>query len=182
MTTFEFAAVRGFADDLNARLSRCDNGEGMECATLDDSFRHYATVCRELRENIRRWGRAVFAGRVAFDPEVERVWLTEAKALSNRAVLLLSDGRRAGDNCCWALDGRVALQAALYELNDLITDWVTPQRSVGPAARLGLPLDPAAAEEAQRRLDALPPLPSDWQPADPVQRARLGKLRGAAAS
>jgi hypothetical protein len=90
MTTFDLVEVRTFATDLNARMTRCDNGEGIECATLDDTLRHYATLCCEFREGVRQWGRAVFAGRVAFDPEVERVWIDEGVRLYSRAVGLLA--------------------------------------------------------------------------------------------
>ena len=34
MTTFDLAEVRGFAADLDARLNRCDNGEGMELSLI----------------------------------------------------------------------------------------------------------------------------------------------------
>ena len=56
MMTFDLAEVRGFAADLDARMCHCDNGEGLECASLDDALRHYATLCCEFRENVREWG------------------------------------------------------------------------------------------------------------------------------
>jgi hypothetical protein len=63
MTAFDLATVRTFTADLETRRNRCDNGEGMECASLDDALRHYASLCCEFRESARQWGRSVFAGR-----------------------------------------------------------------------------------------------------------------------
>jgi hypothetical protein len=176
MTTFDLAEVRGFAADLDARMNRCDNGEGMECANLDDALRHYATLCYEFREGVRQWGRAVFAGRAAFDPEVERVWLDEGYRLYTRAVGMLVCGQEA-EVPCYMLDGQVVLQSALWDLYHLLQNWVTPKLAVGPSARQGLALSPAADEEARRRIESLSPLPSDWQPLDPRQRRQFRLLR-----
>lgn len=176
MTAFDLAEVRSFAADLDARMNRCDNGEGMECASLDDALRHYAALCCEFRESVRQWGRAVFAGRVAFDPEVERVWLDEGVRLYSRAVETLAYGQQA-EGPCYTLDGQAVLQSALWDMYQLIRKWVTPKLAVGPSARQGLPLIPAVSEEVRRRIDALPPLPADWQPSDPRQQSQLKRLR-----
>jgi hypothetical protein len=77
MTTFDLSEVRDFAANLGARMDRCDNGEGMECANLDGTLRQYAILCCEFCEHVRQWGRAIFTGQAAFDPEVERTWLDE---------------------------------------------------------------------------------------------------------
>jgi hypothetical protein len=176
MTTFDLAEVRGFVTALDSQMERCDNGEGMACANLDDALRHYAALCCELREGVRQWGREVFAGRVAFDPEVERVWRTESTRLYDRAVEMLAYGRKA-EIACYHLDGRAALRSALWDLHQLLDGWVTPKLAVGPSARRGRPLGPAAAEDARRRMDALPPLPADWRPADPRQGRQYDRLR-----
>jgi hypothetical protein len=176
MTTFDSAEVRGFTADLDARMDRCDNGEGMECATLDDTLRHYADLSRGFCDQVRRWADAVFAGQVAFDPEVERLWREEGSRLYSRAMEMWKQGQRA-DGSCFTLEGHLLLQAALWELDRLLKGWVTPKRSVSPAARRGLTLDPVAAEEVRRRIASLPPLPADWQPADPRQQALYRKLR-----
>jgi hypothetical protein len=180
MTTFDVAEVRDFAADLGARMDRCDNGEGMQCANLDGALRHYALLCHEFSENVRRWGREVFAGRVAFDPEVEPVWRTEAVRLYARAMALCAAGQQAGtEGMCYVLDGQAALGAALWELYPLAYRWVTPELAVGPSARQGLPLEPAAAEEVRRRIASLPPLPADWQPDNERLQKWLRKLPGA---
>ena len=80
MTTFDLADVRGFAADLDAGMNRCDDGEGKECPTLDDVLRHYAGLCSEFSDQVRRWGDAVFSGRSKFDPEVERVFRGEGRS------------------------------------------------------------------------------------------------------
>ncbi len=176
MTTFDLAEVRGFAADLDARMTQCDNGEGMGCANLDDTLRHYATLCCQLREGVRQWGRAVFAGRAAFDPEVERVWQTEGWRLYCRAVGQLAYGQQA-EVPCYILDGQAVLQSALWDLRQLLGHWVTPGLAVGPSARQKLNLDAAADAEARGRIASLPPLPADWQPTDPTQQMQYRKLR-----
>lgn len=176
MTTFDLPEIRGFTANLVARLNQCDNGERMQCATLDAALRHYAALCCEYRDGVRQWGQAIFAGRAAFDPDVERVLRDEGGRLYARAVELLGRGRKA-EGACYALDGDAVLRAELWELRRLLDGWVTPKLSVGPAARRGLALTPEAAAEAKRRVEALPPLPADWQPADPRQQ-RLKRLQG----
>lgn len=177
MTTFDLAEVRGFVADLTASLNRCDNGEGLECASLDDELRHYAARCCDFREGVRDWGRAVFAGRVAFDPAVERVWQEEGSRLYDRAWELSGYGRDA-EGSCYCLEGQLALQSALWHLDQLLANWVTPKLAVGPAARQEIPLSPADAEDARRRIESLSPLPADWQPTDPRQQRQLKKFRG----
>jgi len=176
MTTFDIADIRGFAADLDERMNRCDNGEGMECADLDGTLRHYAALCRELRKNIRSWGRAVFTGRIAFDPEVEKVFRDEGKQLYSRAVQLLDFGDRA-EGVCYMLDGQIFLRAALFDLQKLLNHWVTPQLAIGPSARQKNTLTPEQVAEARRRIAALPPLPADWEPTDPRLKMRINKLR-----
>jgi hypothetical protein len=170
MTTFDLAEVRKFATELNSRMDQCDNGEGMECATLDAVLRYYARTCCQFREEVRRWGREVFAGRVAFDPAVEKLWLEEGIRLISRASAMYDHGEKA-EGPCHTLEGQRDLGAALYDFYQLLTGWVTPKRGVGPSARHGLPLDSATAERVSQRIAFLPPLPANWQPNDLKQRA-----------
>ncbi len=176
MTTFDLAEVGEFAADLTARIERCDNGEGMECATLDDALRHCAKLCCEYREGVRGWGRAVFTGRVPFDPRVQKVWLDAGVELYNRAVEMQASGLRA-EVPCYELDGRAALDAALWNLNQLLWNWVTPRLAVGPAARQPIDLPEPVAEEVRRRITALPPLPAGWSPPTKLQQRQLNRLR-----
>lgn len=177
MTTFDLAGVRAFVSDVDARLDRCDNGEGLMCANLDDTLRHYARVCCEYREAVRHWGREVFAGRAAFDPEVETELLAHGEALYHRAQNLFAYGEEMADGPCYALEGRATLRAALLGVYELLTKWVTPALSVGPSARGALVLAPEVVAAMRARLAALPPLPADWQPADARQRRQFKKLR-----
>jgi hypothetical protein len=176
MPTFDLAEVRDFAADLDARMDRCDNGEGLECANLDGALRHYASLCCEFCERVRDWGRAVFTGRAAFDPEVERIWLDDGVRLYRRAAELWTYGQKL-EGTCFVLEGGAKLGSALWRLERLLTDWVTPRRAIAPMVRLGAVADPADAEQAQERINALPPLSPDWQPSDPRQRSRLKILR-----
>lgn len=167
MTTFDLATVRGFAADLDSQLDRCDNGEGWGCSGLDAILRHYADSCRRLLLQVREWGQAVFTGREGFRPEVESEWKTRCERLHDRA-----DAKRreavAKEGGCYFFDGYASLQAALGDLRQLLDGWVTPKLAAGPAARRTAPVAPAVVEEARRRADALPPLPTGWQPAGRV--------------
>ena len=169
MTTFELEEVRGFAAELNAQMDRCDNGEGMECATLESALRHYAGLCCRFRDRVREWGRAVFYGHAAFDPQVETAWLDEGLQLYMRAFELWKHGQRHAI-ACYMLEGQIVLQAALWDLHRLIKQWVSPKRAVGLSARLVVDLDPAQAERVRRQIESLPPLPADWRPDDPQQQ------------
>jgi hypothetical protein len=54
---------------------------------------------------------------------------------------------------------------------------VTPQPAIAPLARHGVALTQVAKEEAQQRVDALPPLSADWQPIDPRRQPLFRKLQ-----
>jgi len=174
MTTFDLADVRRFVQELTARRERCDHEEGVDCANLDGTLRSYAVICCEFCEQARQWGREIFYGRAAFDPEIETLWLDAGRVLHQRASELWSYGQEMeGD--CFVLENGAALGAALWQLERLLTTWVTPQRAIAPLARHGLTSDPAG--EGQRRIDALPKLPAAWQPADRRQNQLFRKLR-----
>ena len=93
MTRFDLAGVHEFTVGIGTRMDQCDDGEGAECATLDNALRRYAKLCCEFIEGVRGWGDAVFSGRAKFDPEVERVWRDEGQRLQARAMELLGAGR-----------------------------------------------------------------------------------------
>jgi hypothetical protein len=166
MTAFDLPEVRGFAEDLDARMNRCENGEGTECATLDDALQLYAKLCREFVAQVRQWGQAIFYSRVAFDPEVERVFLNEGMRLFSHANAAFERGGKAEEEC-WMLDGRTALAAALWDMHRVLDGWITPTPAVGPSVRHGLASHPTVLAEARRRIEALSPLPSAWSPPNP---------------
>ena len=176
MTTFDLADVRRFTADLDTRMDQCDNGEGMECANLDGTLRHYAVLCCEFYEQVRQWGRAIFYGQAAFDPEVETLWLDGGIELYRRASDLWAHGQEMQGEC-FVLQNGAALGSALWRLERLLSNWVTPKPAIAPLARHGVALTPAAKEEVQKRVDALPPLPSNWQPTDPRRRTLFKKLQ-----
>ena len=176
MTSFDLAEVRKFTANLTLRMKQCENGEGIECATLEDSLRHHARLCCELRDRIRDWGRSVFTGKVAFDPEVQRVWLDEGFELYYRAKESLIYGEIA-EVPCYVLEGKSILQSALWELGLLLENWVSPSLSVSPSARQGLAVNPEVLQEARTRVSNLPLLPPDWRPSDARQQGQLRRLK-----
>jgi len=174
MTTFDLADVRLFVNELNARRERCDHEEGVDCSNLDGTLRSYAVICCEFCEQARRWGRAIFYGRAAFDPEIETLWLGAGRELHQQASELWLYGQEMeGD--CFVLENGAPLGAALWQLERLLTMWVTPQRAIAPLARQGLPS--IAADQAQERIAALPKRPATWQPSDRRQNQLFRKLR-----
>jgi hypothetical protein len=176
VTTFDLAEVRSFTATLDARIEQCDNGEGMLCANLDDTLLAYARLCCEFHEKVRQWGRAVFSGQVAFDPEVENHWLNEGNRLFDRASQLWDYGQEMHGEC-FVLEHGAALGSSLWRLQRMLLHWVTPKLAVAPLARHGMPLTAADRAEAQTRINSLPPLPADWQPSDPRRRPIFQKLK-----
>jgi hypothetical protein len=175
MTTYDLAEVREFAAHLDARINQCDAGEGMDCANLDGTLQHFAKLCVEYCDNVRKWARAIFTGQAASDPQVEDLWYDEGVRLYKRASEAWEYGQGRRDEC-FVLEGGAPLGSALWRLERLLSGWVTPKLAVGPAARIGAPMSEADASEAAARLNALPPLPDDWQPVDPRQQARMKKF------
>jgi hypothetical protein len=176
MTTFDLDEVRAFAASIDDQMNRCDNNEGMECATLDAALTRYAELCCKFRDEVRRWGRAVFAGSVQFDPKVEGAWLDEGLRLYKRAMATWANAQTS-EGPCYILEGRVVLQAALWDMYRLLTGWVTPRLAVGPSARRACMPNSAATDEAKQRVSSLPPLPVRWQPDDLSQRTRYRRPR-----
>ena len=176
MTTFDLAEVRDYAANLDARMNQCDNGEGMDCANLDGTLQHYAVLCFEFRRHVREWANAIFTGKTAFDLAVERIWLDEGVRLFRRASNLWTLGQEIQGEC-FEFEGGAVLGTALWRLERLLDRWVTPRPAIGPLTRQGVILSSADKEKVQSRIDALAPLPSDWQPIDPRQQTRLGKLQ-----
>jgi hypothetical protein len=176
MTSFDLADVRRFTADLDARMNQCDTGEGMECANLDGTLRHYALLCCEFCERVFKWGRAIFYGQAAFDPEVERLWIDEGIELYRRAIDLWEYGQEMQGEC-FVLQNGAALGSALWRLERLLFSWVTPKPAIAPLARHGVAQTQASKEETQKRVDALSSLPADWEPSDTRQRTLFKKLR-----
>jgi hypothetical protein len=170
--TLDLPTVRRFTDDLNERLRRCDNGEGMICSSLDESINYYVRLCGELREYVNQWARAVFMGRVAFDPEVEKLLMMESRRLLHRAKQVAACGRVMNGQR-FVLEGLGALHYHIADLDYLLENWVSPRLAVGAAPRVKL--SEAAEQQASERLEKLSPLPSDWRPTDPEQVAFFQK-------
>src|SRR4051794_8728838 len=112
MTTFDLAETRTFFADLERRMDRCDNGEGMECANLDESLKHYAMICCEFYARMGEWGHAVFKGKVAYAPAVEKTWFEEGRKLYLRARNMATNGKKA-ESPCYVLYGQPSLEASL---------------------------------------------------------------------
>jgi hypothetical protein len=98
----------------------------------------------------------VFAGRVVFDRDAERLWRAEVGQVYAQAKRLWKLGRKA-ELPCWELKGQSKLETALWHLNFLLENWVTPKLSVAPSPRVALRLDDA--EAIRKQLAELPAFP-----------------------
>jgi len=173
--TLDLFAVRRFTEDLNERIRRCDNGEGMICSTLEKSIDHYVQLCGELRAYVNQWARAIFTGQTAFDPAVEDLLKEEVRRLLHRSKQLAARGR-AMDGQCYVLQGLNPLHCYIADFDYLLENWVSPRLAVSPAPRVKL--SQAVEQKISERLDKLSALPADWRPSDPEQLAIFQKQRG----
>ncbi len=159
MPTSEPAAVRSFLADLDARMAAGRDGDDPDRPLIDADLRDQAAICLEFREAARRWARDVFAGRVAFDGEVERAWIAEGRRLLAQAMKTWQRGLRTvvpGG----AEEELASLHLAIDDLDQFLRAWVTPQLAVGPSARVKLDLSDEEVQAVRRKLADLPPPPS----------------------
>jgi len=156
MKTFDYEQVRAVLIPLKAKFDDCAHGEGNECETLDKHLDCCARICFEVESEVSKWARDVFSGEVVFDPDAERAWRTEVTQIYSQATRLWQTGRNA-EVPCWELPGQGRLQAALWQLYRLLDNWVSPQPSVGPSARVKLKLGEDELAAIRKQLAALPP-------------------------
>ncbi len=169
MTTFDLAQIQEFVASLDARMGPALNGVRASQAALDAALATHAALCHEFTEKLREWKRAVFTGRIEFDPEVETVIRAEGARLAARAEDLYDRGAERE-----AIDpDPFAPRPPIARMNKLLTDWLRPQLAVGPGPRSWMHLTPEMIEVMRRQVAALPPLPADF-PFTEDQRRRLG--------
>jgi hypothetical protein len=170
----DLPAVRRFTDEMNDRVRRGDNGEGVVRSDLDESIRFHVQLCDEFRTFVDEWALAVFSGRIAFDREVEDLLKREASHLLRRAESVAVRGRAKAE-VHYEFAELDALHGRIAGLDYLLKNWVSPQLAVGPAPRVHVP--DAAAAQISERLEKLPPLPAGWRPNDPQHQAIFEKQR-----
>jgi len=176
MTTFDLVQIQEFVAHLDSRMGPGLNGASESHAALATALRDHAELCHEFIEKVLEWRRAIFSGRIDFDPAVESVVRAEGTRLSARAEELqdlVAEAKAANVR----LEGSDTFQTNVDRMNRLFNPWLRPQLAVGPGPRHWRHVTPEMIEEARRRIEALPPLPADWLPDDPEQRARFQKLR-----
>lgn len=156
MKTFDYEQVRAVLTPLRAKFDDCAHGEGNECETLDNQLDCCAAICFEVASAVRKWARDVFSGEVVFDPDAEAAWRAEVKQIYTQAVRLWHRGSKA-EMPCWELPAQNKLAAELWQLHQLLDNWVSPQRSVGPSARVRPKFSEPEREAIRKQLEALPP-------------------------
>lgn len=162
VTTYNAGDVRHFVSNLNDQFCQCQNGEGMECATLDTKLCHLTLLCSDFMEGLRNWGRDIFARRAEYDSSVEEAWLVGGRQLLRSARRIWGDAK-AVEVECYVLESQELLVLAIFEMEQLLNHWVSPKPSVGPSARLGSNLSQSVVDEARRRIESLPLLPAEWR-------------------
>src|SRR6185437_8202334 len=106
---------------------------------------------------VKEWALNVFSGEVIFDPAAESRWRTELAQLHSQAVRVWQASRKA-EVPCYELAGQNELASALWELQWLLDNWVSPKLSVAPMARSKVKLSDEKKAEVRGQLSALPPL------------------------
>ena len=173
MTTFDLAAVQSFVADLDARMTPVATTTTTPAPPdRDGMLRDHAALCHEFVEEIRAWGQAVFTGRIGFEEPVEVVFRAEGARLAARAATLQGDMALTEDPILIE-----DFRENVARLNKFLDQWIRPQLAVSPGPRSWMHITPEMAETIRRRVAELPPLPADWLPDDPDQRARLLALR-----
>jgi hypothetical protein len=135
--TLDLLAVRRFTDDVNDRLRRCENGEGMVCSNLDENIGYYVQLCGELRAYVNQWARAIFTGQAAFDQAIEDLLKEAVRRLLHRSKQVAARGR-AMEGLCYGLQGLNPLHCHLADFDYLLENWVSPRLAVSPAPRVRL--------------------------------------------
>lgn len=155
MKTFDYEQVNAALSPLKAKLRDCTHGEGNECETLDRQLNCCAEICYLAQAALVEWAQDIFAGRVVFDREAELLWKAEIGQIYAQAKRLWKLGRKA-EVPCWELKGQSKLETALWHLNFLLENWVTPKLSVAPSPRVPLQLDNEQLESIRKQLAELP--------------------------
>lgn len=174
MTTFDLKQVNEFAQEVNAKLDRCDHGEGIGCTTIEAFLSCYAGNCCDFIQKLRKWRGDVFSGRVAYNEQAERSWQLELTKLRDRTKKL-ADYATQAEAMCHSLDEENRLCNTIYEMDSILKEWVSPRLAVGPSARRTL--KPEAVEAARRRIASLKPLPKDWKPYGEEQQKMYQRFR-----
>ena len=157
MKTFDYEQVNAILSPLKAKFQDCAHGEGNQCETLDKHLDCCADICFEVHAALVTWAQDVFAGKIVFDREAESLWRTEVAQIYSQAKRIWQIGRKA-QVPCWDLPGQSKLETALWHLNFLLQDWVTPKLSVAPSARVTLQLDADETAAIRQQLAELPAL------------------------
>ncbi len=145
LTTYDLPAVQQFALEIHSRRASC-NGEGMFCSNVDESLGCHFKVCDELIQAVTNWAREVFAGRIEFEPEVERVFKSELERALDDARSCAQFGRSVTTEC-FNLERLSSLESAVQRIDFLLKNWISPQKSVAPGPRV----TPSAAADAEIR-------------------------------
>jgi hypothetical protein len=155
MKTFEYEQVNAILSPLKAKFQDCAHGEGNQCETLDKHLDCWAEICFEVHAAFVTWAKNVFAGKIAFNREVENLWRAELAQIYSQAKKTWQIGRKA-EVPCWDLPGQSKLETALWHLNFLLQDWVSPKQSVAPSARVTLQLNADQSAAIHQQLADLP--------------------------
>jgi hypothetical protein len=155
MKTCDFEQVSATLEPLKAKFKDCAHGEGNACEKIDNQLDCCAEICFQMVQLFKQWSHGVFCGAVLFDPASEKLWQAEIVQIYLRAVKVWQSGRKA-EIPCYELPGQNKLSSALWHLNWLLEQWVTPKLSVGPAARRNLKLTEEQRDLIRKQLAALP--------------------------
>lgn len=124
MKTLDLTETRGYVADIFTRLNRCDNGEGMGCATLEESLSLYASECDWFCETVRQQLGSLLVGSTEAGLKSARLWIDEGRSLHVRAKNRLAVGTTM-INVCYPFSGEAKLGAALTRLEEVLDSCAT---------------------------------------------------------
>lgn len=165
-------SVRRFTDDLRADATRCGNGEGTECRTLEAKIGRFVALCGQLRAAVNGWAMSVFRGETEADAEAEKLYHGAVVSLLDQAKRVAEGGERFAAQC-YHLEGLEDLKWRVRDLEYLVANWRTPKLAVAPGPRVRPSAE--ATAEILRNIAALPAPVADWQPSTAEQREFLEK-------
>lgn len=135
LASFNQEEVRSFISDLDRRRGACNEGDF--CSDLDLVLACHLDTCKNLLDTVRQWASSVFTGKVEMDPVVEAMFKAELRR-TLCAARPHEEHAYEVVNECYRFERLEDLSLTLQEIERILKNWVTPQRSISPGPRVGL--------------------------------------------
>ena len=156
-TELDSTNISEFVAILNERMSRCDNGEGMECANMDFLLNRYSEIGGSYLCMVRKWSVCVFSGSEEYDSRSDQALRTLGSNIYSKIYQVFVSAQQM-EFPCYEFANLNKIRSVLFELQRLLDPWMPPSRAVSPAARRTAELTTEEVIEAQKKLAELKPI------------------------